>query len=231
MASHRTRFVAVVIAAMALLMGACGGDSSIDAAPTTTDATAVPAADDGGDPPDDSVAPVGDSNDAAGNVGDAGSTQQQGGAGDLSLVPPGETDILGNPAGQGFVDLNGVRYDFILNAACQKIFGGVQANGSMADGSDGRVDSFIPPEDWETDTAAGWDPPLVDIDIGDDSWRAEAGSEHFVGGENVELTLEQSSVISFTNDGSRVTGEAIFYSAFNFEELETASGTFEFYCP
>lgn len=212
-------------------MGACGGDSSDDAVPATTSATAAPAADDGGNTSDDSTAPVGESEDAADDVGDDGSTQQQGVVGDLSLVPPGETDILGNPAGQGFVELDGVRYDFILNAACQKVFGAVQAAGPMTDDADGRVDSIIPPEDWETDTAAGWDPPLVAIDIGDDNWRAEAGSEHFVGGETVELTPEQSSVTSFTNDGSRVTGEAIFYSTYNFEELETASGTFEFYCP
>jgi hypothetical protein len=147
------------------------------------------------------------------------------------LVPAGETDILGNPAGQGFVELDGVRYDFILNGACQKIFGAVQASGSAADGSEVRVDSIIPPEDWESDTAAGWDPPSVTIKVGDDKWRAEAGLEHFVGGENVTLTPEQSSVTAFTNDGALVAGEAIFFSEFNFDEVESASGTFEFYCP
>ena len=53
MARQRTRFVVAIIASMALLMGACGGDSSDEAAPTTTGATVAPVADDSGDPPSD----------------------------------------------------------------------------------------------------------------------------------------------------------------------------------
>ena len=149
----------------------------------------------------------------------------------MSLVPEGETDILGNPAGQGFVELDGVRYDFILNGACQKLFGAVQASGSLADGSDGNVDTIIPPEDWETDPEVDWDPPYVEVEIGDDSWRAEAGSQHLAGGENVDLTADQSAVTSFSNNGALVSGEAIFFSEYNYDEVETATGTFEFYCP
>jgi len=72
---------------------------------------------------------------------------------------------------------------------------------------------------------------VVQVEIGDDNWQAQAGTEHFVGGENVTLTPEQSSVTSFTNNGSLVAGEAVFLSSFNFEEIEAFTGTFEFYCP
>ena len=238
MAKYPTRSMVGLAAALALVAAACGGDSTEDATPATTAATATtaaapattaPAGQEGGAAADDSTATTTDS--AAGEEGDAGNAPEQSGAGDLSLVPPGETDIVGNPAGQGFVELDGMRYDFILNGACQKIFGGVQAAGAPADGFDGGVNSIIPPEDWETDTAAGWDPPSVEIAIGDDNWQAQAGSEHVVGGETVALSPEQSSVTSFTNDGSRVAGDAVFFSTYNFQEVESASGSFEFYCP
>jgi len=228
MVTNRTRIV-ILGAAVALLIAACGGDSGEAALGTTASTSASDSSDASGDtaaPAEDTVA----SDDTEAN---AGSSQTPSGGGDLSLVPAGETDILGNPAGQGFVELDGVRYDFILNGACQKIFGAVQAAGSAADGSDVSVDSIIPPEDWESDTKAeyGFDPPSVSIDIGDDSWQAEVGSEHFAGGENVVLTPEESAVTSFTNDGSRVTGNAIFYSTYNFDDVETVTGSFEFYCP
>jgi hypothetical protein len=102
-----------------------------------------------------------------------------------------KSDILGNPAWQGFVELDGVCYDFILNPACQKTFGAVHSAGPPADGSDGSVDSIIPPEGLKTDTAAEWDPPSVEIDIGADSWTARAGWEHLVGGASVSLSLRR----------------------------------------
>jgi hypothetical protein len=219
---HRATSVVIAVAALTLLAAGCSSDTAEQAAPASTavDAPTTVA----GAPADTAAVPV------------EGSTTTSGAAdesahGDLSLVPAGETDLLGNPAGQGFVILSGVRYDFILNGGCQKIFGGLQTAGPMADGSDGNVHSIIPPENWETDTAAGWEPPSVDIDIGDDSWRAQAGSEHNAGGDAIEVTPAQSSVTSFTNDGSLVKGEANFYSLFNYDEVETATGTFEFFCP
>jgi hypothetical protein len=212
----------ITVVALTLLAAGCSSDTGEQAAPASTAAvapTTVASA-----PADTSPAAIEGSTTTSG-------AQEQGAQGDLSLVPPGEIDLLGNPAGQGFVVLDGVRHDFILNAACQRIFGGLQTAGPVADGSDGNVHSIIPPEDWESDTEAGWDPPLVDIDIGDDSWRAQAGSEHFAGGETVEVTSAQSSVTSFTNDGSLVAGEANFYSVNNYDEVETATGSFEFFCP
>jgi hypothetical protein len=212
----------ITVVALTLLAAGCSSDTGEQDAPTSTAAvapTTVASA-----PADTSPAAIEGSTTTSG-------AQEQGAQGDLSLVPPGEIDLLGNPAGQGFVVLDGVRHDFILNAACQRIFGGLQTAGPVADGSDGNVHSIIPPEDWESDTEAGWDPPLVDIDIGDDSWRAQAGSEHFAGGETVEVTSAQSSVTSFTNDGSLVAGEANFYSVNNYDEVETATGSFEFFCP
>jgi len=228
MGRRRTRFLIAVITATTFLMAACGGGPGDDSSLATTGPTSAPATGDSATTLGESGSP---SDDATSDADDSSGTDGQGDAGDLSLVPPGATDLMGNPAGQGFVEFNGVRYDFILTLGCQHIFGAVQGIGPLADGSDGRVDSIIPPEDWETDLDAEWDPPSIRIDLGDDSWRAEAGSEHFVGGENVVLTPEQSSVTSFTNNGSLVTGEAIFYSAYNYEEIETASGAFEFFCP
>ncbi len=212
--------MAVLIVAIGLLATACGGDSDSDSDTAVND-----------EPAAESEQAESDPVDAPAEAEEADVEPDEGTAGDLSLVPAGETDLLGNPAGQGFVELDNVRYDFVLNAACQKIFGAVQASGSPADGSDGHVDSIVPPEDWETKPEFEFDPPSVEIDIGDDSWVAELGSVHFVDGANVELTPEQSSVTSFTNDGARVSGEANFYSAFNFETIETTSGVFEFYCP
>jgi hypothetical protein len=219
---HRATSVVITVAALTLFAAGCSSGTAEQAATASTAAaapTTVASAS-----ADTSAAPV------EGLTATSGA-QEQRAQGDLSLVPPGETDLLGNPAGQGFVVLDGVRYDFILNAACQRIFGGLQTAGPMADGSDGNVHSIIPPENWETDTAAGWEPPSVDIDIGDDSWRAQAGSEHNAGGDAIEVTSAQSSVTSFTNDGSLVKGEANFYSLFNYDEVETATGTFEFFCP
>jgi hypothetical protein len=227
--------VLAVVAVVALVTAACGGDSSDGAAPSTTAAASGSTADDGGTQDDttstDDSDDTGSTDDGTGDEADDGGSADPGAGGDLSLVPEGATDIIGNPAGQGFVELGGVRYDFILTGACQKIFGAVQAAGPLADGSDGSADSIIPPENWESDVAAEWEPPYVHIDIGDASWRSEAGSEHFIGGENMQLTAEQSSVTAFTNNGSVAKGTAVFYNSFNFEEIETASGSFEFYCP
>jgi hypothetical protein len=216
----------VITALLALLLAACGGGTSGDASETTTTTAGSAAGDE--DPPTTTANPV-DTTEPDDNGGDG--TPDPGAQGDLSLVPEGETDIVGNPAGQGFVELDGVRYDFILNGACQKLFGAVQASGSPADGSDAKVDAIIPPEDWETDPEVDWDPPYVEVEIGDDSWRAEAGSQHLAGGENLDLTAEQSAVTSFSNNGALVSGEAIFFSEYNYDEVETATGTFEFYCP
>ena len=94
-----------------------------------------------------------------------------------------------------------------------------------------RVSAIIPPENWETDTVADWGPPFIEVEIGSDDWRAEAGSTYFTNGENVDLGPAESGVDSFTNDGSRLAGTAVLYNEFNFEELETATGSFEFFCP
>ena len=228
MGRHRIRFVLLGVAALLLLLGACGGGSDDEATPATTAASDAAAQEGGNDTPATTTTAPAD--DTAG-TGDGEDPPAEATGGDLSLVPSGETDLLGNPAGQGFVELDGVRYAFILNSACQKIFGAVQSAGGAADGSNVNVDAVIPPEDWETDTAAGWDPPYVEIEIGDDSWRAAAGSQHLAGGETIELTPEQSSVGSFTNDGSRVAGEATFFSEYNYDEVESVAGAFEFYCP
>lgn len=210
-------WLGAVVLGLTLVLVACSGDSS--------DGEALQVA--GESAPGEQSAQSGETETA----GDTDEPGESSGGGDLSLVPEGDTDLLGNPAGQGLVELSGARYDFILNSACQKFFGAVQAAGPLADGSDGSVDVVIPPEDWETDTEAGWDPPYVQIENGDESWLAELGTEHFVEGANIELTAEQSAVTSFTNDGSRVAGEAVFFKRFNFETLETATGSFEFYCP
>jgi hypothetical protein len=212
-----------LVAACLLAVAACGDDDAVEATSTSPPASVADDGADGGGTGGDET--------AADDMSGDDSAPADGGEGDLSLVPEGETDILGNPAGQGYVELDGVRYDFILNGACQKIFGGVQAAGSLADGADGNVDAFIPPEDWETDTEAGWDPPYVQIEIGDDNWTAQAGSQHLVEGEYIDLPPEQSSVTSFVNDGSLVAGDAVFFSVYNYDGVETASGSFEFYCP
>jgi len=219
---HRATSVMITVSALTLLAAGCSSDTGEQAAPASTAAVARTTV--ANAPADTSPAPI----EGSTTTSDA---PEQGAQGDLSLVPPGETDLLGNPAGQGFVVLDGVRYDFILNGACQRVFGGLQTSGPMADGSDGNVHAIIPPEDWESDTEAGWDPPFVDIDIGDDNWRAQAGTEHFLGSEAVDLTSAQSAVTSFTNNGSLVAGEANFYSRYNYDEVETAAGSFEFFCP
>ena len=144
MNEHRKTAVMVTAGVVSLLAAGCSSDTAEQATPASTVAavsTTVAIA-----TPGTSPAPV---------EGSATTTAvvEQATQGDLSLVPPGETDILGNPAGQGFVILDGERYDFILNGACQKVFGGLQTAGPMADGSDGNVHSIIPPENWETDTA------------------------------------------------------------------------------
>jgi hypothetical protein len=219
------RRAVAITALLALLLAACGGGTSEDASGTT--ATTAGSAAGNEDPTTTTSTPA----DTTAPSDDGDNAPEPGAQGDLSLVPEGETDILGNPAGQGFVELDGVRYDFILNGACQKLFGAVQASGSRADGSDANVDAIIPPEDWETDPDVEWDPPYVEVEIGDDSWRAEAGSQHLAAGENVDLTADQSAVTSFSNNGALVSGEAIFFSEYNYDEVETATGTFEFYCP
>lgn len=210
---------------MALVVGACGGDSSSDG-----DGSGAPAApadgDSGATETTEAGAPSDDHDDAAPTT----AAPPSGGA-PLDLVPEGATDILGNPAGQGFVEIDGVRYDFVLDAACQNVFGAVQAAGNQAPDGEGDVDAIIPPEDWESDTSIDWDPPYVQVDLGDALWRAEVGATRFVGGESVELTPEQSSVTSFTNDGSLVAGTANFQNEYNAEEIETATGSFQFFCP
>lgn len=232
MRTRRVRLFVKLIPTICLVAAACGGGASDgpgEAAATTVVSTPVesdsPTTTMGADAAGDtsSIAPQTETDNGDDSGGEGG--------GDLSLVPPGETDIVGNPAGQGFVELDGTRYDFVLNGACQKIFGAVQVAGTSPSDSDVGVGAIIPPEDWETDTAAGWDPPYVEIGVGDDSWRAEIGAEHFIGGETVVLTPEQSAVTAFTNDGSRVTGTANFFSEFNFDEVESQSGSFDFYCP
>lgn len=208
----RYRRVVSALAAASFLLSACGGDSSGDETG------------DGG--------PV--STSEATSATDSGEPTETTGAPAATTSPPapadGDTDILGNPVGHGFVTFDGVRHDVVLGSVCQKLFGGLQVTGSSDDGGF-SVHAIIPPEDWESDTAAGWDPPFVEIEIDESDWRAQAGSTHFVNGERVALTPEQSAVILFTNDGETVAGEANFYHEFNFEELETATGTFEFTCP
>jgi hypothetical protein len=203
---HKAGFVIGIFVVFALVTAACAGDSADSAVASTTGASAVE------NNPDTSVDT------------------------DPSQVLSDETDILGNPAGQGFVELNGVRHDFIFTGACQNIFGAIQVAGPLADGSGGNVHAIIPPENWESEEQAQyeWDPPFVLVELdppADDRWKAEVGNERFVGSELVELTPQQSAVTSFTNDGSRVTGAANFVNEYTYDELETATGTFEFHCP
>jgi len=229
MLAQRTSRIGVMILALSLLIAACSGSSTVDDIGSIATTTSEAASSISSEAPDDAVSP--ESTDASDDGAADSGTASPSGSGDLSLVPAGETDILGNPAGQGFVEIDGVRYDFILSGVCQKVFGGVQTSGRAADGSDVTVDALIPPETWETDTEAGWSPPYVQIEIGNDSWRAEAGLTHSAAGDNVDLSGDQSSVTSFTNDGSLAAGTAKFFSEFNYDEVETVSGSFELYCP
>jgi hypothetical protein len=199
-------------------------------------AAMVAAACGGGD--DDTSAASGDgagSDDGAAASGDGAGSDDGAADGDgvrsLDLVPDGATDIIGNPAGQGFVELDGVRYDFVLDTACQQIFGAVQAAGGAADGSEARADAFIPPENWETFDDDRFDPPEVSIEIGETEWIAAMGANEQVGTSYRDLTPEESSVTSFTNDGSFTEGEGIFFRRYNSGDIETARGTFAFYCP
>ncbi|MEQ8717683.1 MAG: hypothetical protein RIE08_08735 [Acidimicrobiales bacterium] len=217
--SARRLFIVLVVVAM--IAAACGGGDD-----ETSAASDDGAGSDDGAPASDDGAPSGD---------DAAASDDGGGDGDgvrsLDLVPDGATDIIGNPAGQGFVELAGTRYDFVLDAACQQIFGAVQAAGGAADGSESRVDAFIPPENWETFDDDRFDPPEVSIEIGDQEWIAELGANEQVGTAYRDLTPEESSVTSFTNDGSFTEGEGIFFRRFNSGDIETAQGSFAFYCP
>ena len=225
---HRRRFlVFAAVTALLLIASACGGSDSDDSDPTT----AAPAA--GATTTAATDAPAGTTEGpAATTAAPETSPPASGGDRDLSLVPPGEKDILGNPAGQGFVEIDGTRYDFILNGACAQVFGALQASGNAADGSDVRVDALIPPNDWETDTTAGWDPPYVEIEIDSTDWRAEAGYEKFIDGETKVLSADESAVTSFINeDGVYAEGTANFVNEFGIGDLETASGSFAFYCP
>lgn len=202
----------VFLSTAALVLAACGGSGDESSSEATQ-------------PPSTTVAQGGDDE----QTPSSSASEDQSGA--LDLVGDGETDILGNPAGQGFVEMGGVRYDFVLNGVCAKVFGAVQAAGPAVDNPDVVVDALIPPEDWESDTDAEWDPPYIEVEIDSTDWRAESGSSINLDGELIELTDEQSGVLSFTNDGSRVSGTAVFYNEFNFTELETATGSFELVCP
>lgn len=147
--------------------------------------------------------------------------------------PTRETDLVGNPAGTGFVELGDTTYEFNANSACQKIFGAVQAAGPLV-GADGNVDSIIPPEDWQSEAQADfeWDPPYVKITIDDVLWQADETMEYFNGNEFVAATPDQSSVVSFRNDGATAEGEANFaYFDAAAGELLTNSGSFGFTCP
>lgn len=196
-----------LILATAMLFAACSDDDDDgdDAIVPTT------AADDSGDGNGD------DGNDDNGD--DGGEADSPSGDG------PGEERAI--------VTIGDETFEFELSTVCLTMGGAIAGSGRNADG-DVDVSIDIPPEDWETSSDDGWEPPSIRVDDDRDpqderSWRA--GGEVVAGMQGIE---GRSQVDSFSTDGSRSTGTATFTDINQFmvdpDATEPVTGTFDIQC-
>jgi hypothetical protein len=221
--ANRTRpwWVApLAVLGMALVLAGCGGGddgasvASTDTSPSdapTDDAEAEPAAEEssGDDTTEDAAEPA----------------PEASSGGQMLVVTIGDTTYE--------ADLS---TDFTV---CISMGGAVGAAGPIPGIDGGSINVDIPPEDYETSTDQGWEPPSVRVDLGEDengvpvSWRASP--------EVAEFWPEfagTSQVDSFTVDGASASGTATFIDDFGIQlflagqgdEPQPVQGTFAVSC-
>ncbi len=206
----------ILIAALGLLVAACGGsdDESTDTAETpatTAEASSEPATTEAPDTDSDDSVPTTTTSIAVQALGDGDET----------------TTFYGNPPGTGTVEIGDVKYEFDLSILCLSMFGAMGVAGVAADGSDVQVSADFPPPGWE-DSAEDWEPPTVDVDDDgrDIRWEAGASVAEFYEGDGV------GEITSFTADGRIAVGEANFVNTYSgFDNPTVEQGRFEFACP
>jgi len=164
-----------------------------------------------------------------------GQTAAPGGAaptppGAVVTTNPDDPLGFGEEANTAVVTIGDQRYEF-SNLYCVTLGG---AMGAVSVGGEPTVDIDLPPMDWET-SAEDWDPPGVEVDVGDENWIADADDTGLI---QIEPGLSQ--VDSFESDGYHATGRATFMeaSAWNGVQMglsdeapDPVQGTFEVTCP
>ena len=159
--------------------------------------------------------------------------------GGVTPVPPGAV-VTANPddplgfgeqANTAVVTIGDQRYEF-GNLYCVTIGG---AMGAASVGGEPTVNIDLPPLDWQT-SGEDWDPPSIQVDVGDESWIADQDEPGLMG---IEPGLSQ--VDSYSSDGYHATGTATFMesTAWNLVEMGLSEeappnpiqGTFEVACP
>jgi glycerate kinase len=128
------------------------------------------------------------------------------------------------------VTIDGETYEFSTeNAAIAQclpdLFGTMAVGIPLADGGDGLLNIVALHE--------GTDPAVVEVnnkvqvDIGDTTWVADPDDVRIAGNPDHEGL---SQVDSVEVNASTVTGTATFVNTSNFNEVESATGTFEATC-
>ena len=145
-------------------------------------------------------------------------------------------------AGKAVVTVGDQTYEADLTGSltvCISMGGALAASGPI-DGIDGgRIDIDIPPEDYETSSDDGWEPPSVQVDLGEDDNGVPIGwTAGPVVAEFYPDFAGVSQVDSFSVDGASASGTATFIDDFQImlfnggqaEEPQPVQGSFEVSC-
>jgi hypothetical protein len=140
------------------------------------------------------------------------------------------------------VTIGDTTYEADLSAdltVCISMGGAVGATGPIPGVDGGNVSIDIPPEDYETSTDDGWEPPSVRVDLGEDENGVPV--DFRAGGEVVATFPDlagMSQVDSFSVDGTSASGTATFIDFFqvqlaqggSVDQPQSVQGTFAVSC-
>ena len=198
----------LLAALLVLVLAACGDDSSGDAGGAETDqvdATQQPADD---DPPSTTES------DTESDTDSTGGSDGDGGEGPSTAT----------------VTIDGATYEFTtegaLVAQCLPDLFGVMSVQLPLEGDSSAGLSLIALHDG-TDPAVVGQSNAVEVSLPDANWVADPEDVRIAGNPDYEGL---SQVDSVTVSGSTVTGTATFVNTDNFDEIESATGTFEATC-
>lgn len=212
-----------IVSGLALVLVGCGGSDDGDSVASTDTSQSDASTDDSGAEP----APEESSgDDTADDTEDAVEPAPEVSSGEQMLV----------------VTIGDTTYEADLSSdftVCISMGGAIGAAGPIPEIDGGSIDVDIPPEDYETSTDQGWEPPSIRVDLGEDEngvpigWRA--------GPEVTDLFPDyagKSQVDSFSIDGASASGTATFIDDFQIllfqqgqvEEPQPVQGTFAVSC-
>lgn len=145
-------------------------------------------------------------------------------------------------AGKAVVTIGDETYEADLSGdltVCVSMGGAIAASGPI-DGIDGgRIKIDLPPEDYETSSDDGWEPPSVRVDLGEDDDGVPIGWA--AAPDVAELNPDfagSSQVDSFSVDDASASGTATFIDDFQIllfnggqvEEPQPVQGSFQVSC-